>query len=47
MSFKHLGRYVREFAGRKSIRELDTLDGMSEIVHGMERKWLRFRDLVA
>lgn len=47
MSFKHLHRYVNEFAGRKNIRELDTLDQMSEIVRGMERKRLRFRDLVA
>ena len=47
MSFKHLHRYVAEFVGRKNIRELDTLDQMSEIVRGMEQKRLRFRDLAA
>ena len=47
MSFKHLHRYVNEFAGRKNIRELDTLDQMSVIVRGLEHKRLRFKDLVA
>lgn len=38
---------MNEFAGRKNIREFDTLDQMSEIVRGMEQQRLRFRDLVA
>ena len=40
-------RDVNEFAGRKGIREQDTLDQMGGIVRGLEHKRLRFRDLVA
>lgn len=46
MSFKHMHRYVNEFAGRKNIRELDTMEQMGIVLRGMEHKRLRFRDLV-
>ncbi len=46
MSFKHLHRYVREFAGRQNIRSLDTIDQMAGMVRGMDGKRLRWRDLV-
>ena len=44
---KHLQRYVTEFAGHHNIREADTADQMSELVHGMERKRLCYADLIA
>lgn len=47
MSPKHLNRYADEFSGRHNIRELDTLDQMSEVVHGFEGKRLRYNDLIA
>ena len=47
MSPKHLQRYVDEFAGRHNSRELDTLDQMSAVAKGMDRKRLRYRDLIA
>ena len=47
MSPKHLERYVQEFAGRHNIREDDTADQMGEVVQGMGRKRLRYRDLIA
>ena len=46
MSFKHLQRYVNEFAGRHNVRPLDTIEQMNAIVVWMERKQLRYRDLV-
>ena len=47
MSEKHLSRYVREFAGRHNIRELDTADQMSALARGMVGKKLRYTDLIA
>ena len=47
MSAKHTHRYVREFAGRQNIRELDTIDQMARIARGLDGKRLRYRDLVA
>ncbi|MDE0147431.1 MAG: IS1595 family transposase [Rhodospirillaceae bacterium] len=47
VSEKHLPRYVREFAGRHNIRDLDTLAQMSLLARGMVGKRLRYRDLVA
>ena len=44
LSEKHLQRYVNEFAGRHNVRELDTEDQMAELVAGMERKRLRYRE---
>ena len=47
MSFKHLHRYVEEFAGRHNIRDKDTLEQMSLLAAGMVGKRLRYKDLVA
>ena len=43
---KHLDRYVREFAGRNNMRDLDTVVQMSALVHGMVGKRLTYRELV-
>ena len=32
VSARHLDRYVKEYARRRSLRELDTIDQMSELV---------------
>ena len=47
LSVKHLGRYVREFAGRNNIRDLDTLRQMEVVSQGLVGKRLRYRDLIA
>lgn len=47
VSAKHLGRYVREFAGRHNIRDMDTVAQMALLARGMVGKRLRYRDLVA
>ena len=47
MSAKHLQRYVRGFAGRHNIRDLDTLAQMAAISRGMVGKRLTYADLVA
>ena len=47
LSEKHLGRYVREFAGRHYIRDLDTVAQMATLARGMVGKRLRYKDLVA
>ena len=47
VSEKHLNRYVREFAGRHNIRDLDTIKQMTIIARGMVGKRLKYRDLVA
>ena len=44
---KHLGRYVREFAGRQNIRDLGTIAQMSVLARGMDGRRLRYRDLVS
>lgn len=46
-SKKHLNRYVIEFAGRHNIRKLDTIHQMSSVVTQMERKRIRYIDLIA
>ena len=47
MSFKHLHRYVTEFAGRHNAREWDTIKQMSALAAGMVGKRLKWRDLIA
>ena len=47
LSGKHLDRYVREFAGRNNMRDLDTVDQMSSLARGMVGKRLMYRDLIA
>ena len=47
LSEKHLDRYVREFAGRHNIRDLDTIDQMGTLARGMVGKRLRYVDLIA
>ena len=46
MSPKHLHRYVREFAGRHNIRDLDTVEQMTTLAHALVGKRLRYRDLI-
>ena len=46
MSPKHLQRYVLAFAGRHKIGGKDSIDQMTAMVPGLERKRLRYRDLV-
>ena len=47
LSPKHLDRYVQEFAGRHNIREQDTIKQIASISTGMDRKRLRYRELIA
>ena len=47
MSFKHLRRYVAEFAARHNVRDFDTIDQMAALAKGMEGKRLRYDDLTA
>ena len=46
MSVKHLQRYVNEFAGRHNVRDLDTIQQMAALAHGMGGKRLTYRQLV-
>ena len=43
---KHLDRYVQEFAGRHNVRELDTMAQLGSMRSGMERRRLRYKDLI-
>ena len=47
MSPKHLHRYVREFAGRHNVRDLDTTEQMTVIANGMVGRRIRYKDLTA
>ncbi len=47
MSFKHLHRYVTEFAGRHNAREWDTIKQMAALAAGMSGKRLCWDELVA
>lgn len=47
MSEKHLDRYVREFAGKHNLRDMDTLDIMGAIVLAMDGKRLKYTQLIA
>ena len=46
MSFKHLQRYVNEFAGRHGTRDKDTIEQMCLIARAMTGKRLRYEDLI-
>ena len=46
MSPKQLERYVREFAGRHNIRDLDTIQQMRKMACNMHGKRLRYKDQV-
>ena len=46
MSFKHLERYVNEFAGRHNIRDLDTIQQMSAMAASLDGKRLRYKRLI-
>jgi len=47
MSRKHMHRYVRQFAGKHNIRNLDTMDQMAFVAAGMVGKRLMYRELVS
>ena len=47
VSAKHRSRYIREFAGRHELRELDTREQMGAVVVRMFGKGLMYRQLVA
>ncbi len=47
LSVKHLWRYVNEFAGRHSIRALDTIEQMRRMVVNLSDRRLTDRALVA
>ena len=47
LSPKHLDRYVREFAGRHNLREMDTLTQMRKVVRNLVRRRLTYRNLIA
>ena len=47
LSPKHLQRYVKEFAGRHNIREMDTLTQMAFIARKLMDKHLSYADLIA
>ena len=47
MSRKHLGRYVREFAGRHNLRPMDTAAQMEMMARGIVGKRLRYDDLIS
>ena len=46
MSPAHLHRYVAEFEGRHNTRRLNTIEQMVMIAEGMDKKQLRYKDLV-
>ena len=46
MSHRHLSRYIDEFEGRHNNRELDTAEQMGALAQGMDRKRLKYRELV-
>ncbi len=47
MSFKHLQRYVSEFASRHNNRRFDTEEQMGKMVRGLAGKRLRYTDLIS
>ena len=47
VSMKHLHRYVNEFAGKHNVRGFDTLMQMAVLARGMEKKRIKYQDLIA
>ena len=47
LSPKHLNRYVREFAARHNMRNLDTADQMRLIAENLVGRRIRYQDLIA
>ncbi len=47
MSYKHLSKYMGEFAGRHNTRKLNTLKQMCDVVKNIADKNLKYKDLVA
>ena len=47
MNPKHVQRYVNEFAGRHSLRELDTMEQTGTVVRQMDLKRLPYKELVS
>ena len=47
MSKKHLNRYIKEFANRHNVRDLNTLDQMVKIATNVTNSRLKFADLIA
>ena len=47
LSRKHLHRYITEFAGRKNVRDQDTIDQMVSLAQGLEGKSLPWKALTA
>ena len=47
MSYKHLQRYVAEFAARHNVRDFNTIDQMAALAKAMEGRRLMYRDLTA
>ena len=45
-SQKHLDRYVKEYAGRRNLRELDTVAQMAQFALRFSRVQLSWADLV-
>lgn len=45
MSYKHLPRYINEFAGRHNVRPLNTLVQMMKVIDNMEDTRLTYREL--
>ena len=43
---KHLGRHVNEFSGRHQIRCEDTIEQMGIVVPRLERKRLKYDELI-
>ena len=46
-SQKHLDRYVKAYAGRRNLRELDTIAQMVQLATRFSRVQLSWADLVA
>ena len=43
---KHLDRYVKEYAGRRILRELDTIEQMSQLAKQFTGARLSWADLI-